>query len=113
MSSSSASKDDRRSRQPLREDVRLLGSLWGDTIDDLRATSSSTSWSVFDCFPTIHTEPSAERKRELFDLVESLDAHCRQGNQSLSHLFDLIIAEQNHRVRRRTQRDMSPETNPS
>ena len=34
MSSSSASKDDRRSRQPLREDVRLLGSLWGDTIDD-------------------------------------------------------------------------------
>ncbi len=76
MSSSTSSKvktDDRD--RPLREDVRLLGSLLGDTI---RRFEGDKLFDVVERFrllsKAVHTEPTAELKKELFDLVESLDA---------------------------------------
>jgi phosphoenolpyruvate carboxylase len=109
MSSSSASKaitDDRD--RPLREDVRLLGSLLGDTI---RRFEGDALFDVVERFrllsKSIHNTPTAELKKELSDLVESLDAETAgKVIKAFLTYFDLInIAEQNHRVRRRTQRE--------
>ncbi|MBA3995111.1 MAG: phosphoenolpyruvate carboxylase [Cyanobacteria bacterium DS2.3.42] len=109
MSSSSASKvktDDRD--RPLREDVRLLGSLLGDTI---RRFEGDKLFDVVERFrqlsKSVHSEPTPELKKELFDLVESLDAETAgKVIKAFLTYFDLInIAEQNHRVRRRTQRE--------
>jgi len=109
MSSSSVSKaitDDRD--RPLREDVRLLGSLLGDTI---RRFEGDALFDVVERFrllsKSIHNTPTAELKKELSDLVESLDAETAgKVIKAFLTYFDLInIAEQNHRVRRRTQRE--------
>ncbi len=109
MSSSSASKaktDDRD--RPLREDVRLLGSLLGDTI---RRFEGDELFDIVERFrllsKSIHTEPTEELKKELSTLVEGLDAETAgKVIKAFLTYFDLInIAEQNHRVRRRTQRE--------
>lgn len=109
MSSSSVSKErtDDRDR-PLREDVRLLGSLLGDTI---RRFEGDKLFDVVERFrllsKSIHNNPTPEIQKELLELVESLDVET-SGKVIKAFLtyFDLInIAEQNHRVRRRTQRE--------
>jgi len=109
MSSSSASKErtDDRDR-PLREDVRLLGSLLGDTI---RRFEGDALFDVVERFrllsKSIHNNPTDELKKQLADLVESLDVETAgKVIKAFLTYFDLInIAEQNHRVRRRTQRE--------
>ena len=109
MSSSSASKaktDDRD--RPLREDVRLLGSLLGDTI---RRFEGDQLFDIVERFrllsKAIHSQPTDELKKELAELVESLDAeNAGKVIKAFLTYFDLInFAEQNHRVRRRTQRE--------
>ncbi|MBX9953041.1 MAG: phosphoenolpyruvate carboxylase [Candidatus Obscuribacterales bacterium] len=110
MSSSSASKEKTDDRdRPLREDVRLLGSLLGDTI---RRFEGDALFDVVERFrllsKSIHNNPNdGELKTQLADLVESLDAQTAgKVIKAFLTYFDLInIAEQNHRVRRRTQRE--------
>lgn len=98
--------------RPLREDVRMLGSLLGSTI---RHFDGDEIFNIVERFrklcKAIHTEQSSARKdelkAELKELVESLDVET-SGKIIKAFLtyFDLInIAEQNHRVRRRTQRE--------
>jgi len=105
--SPSQEKTDDRDR-PLREDVRLLGSLLGDTI---KRFEGNELFDIVEQFrqlsKSIHSAPTPELKKDLSDLVESLDAE-KAGKVIKAFLtyFDLInIAEQNHRVRRRTQRE--------
>lgn len=109
MSSKSPSevKTDDRDR-PLREDVRLLGSLLGDTI---RRFEGDRLFDVVERFrllsKSIHSNPTPALKKEMADLVDSLDVETAgKIIKAFLTYFDLInIAEQNHRVRRRTQRE--------
>lgn len=109
MSSASPTIESTEDRdRPLREDVRLLGSLLGDTI---RRFEGNELFDIVERFrrlsKSIHNAPTAELKKELSDLVESLDAETAgKVIKAFLTYFDLInIAEQNHRVRRRTQRE--------
>lgn len=109
MSSSSPSKEKTDDRdRPLREDVRLLGSLLGDIIKRFEGEELFDTVERFrQLSKSIHSNPTSELKKELSDLVESLDVE-KAGKVIKAFLtyFDLInIAEQNHRVRRRTQRE--------
>jgi phosphoenolpyruvate carboxylase len=106
----SAQVDDKD--RPLREDVRMLGSLLGSTI---RHFDGEAVFDIVEHFrklcKAIHSEQNSDKKSalkaELKQLVESLDVET-SGKIIKAFLtyFDLInIAEQNHRVRRRTQRE--------
>jgi phosphoenolpyruvate carboxylase len=116
MSSSSPSKEKTDDRdRPLREDVRLLGSLLGDTI---KRFEGNELFDIVEQFrqlsKAIHNTPTAELRKELSDLVESLDVE-KAGKVIKAFLtyFDLInIAEQNHRVRRRTERELEANDRP-
>lgn len=90
--------------KPLRDDVRLLGSMLGDTI--IRFDGEE----VFSCvekfrnlFKRIHDSDDAVAKKELQELISSVDANtANKVIKAFLTYFDLTnIAEQNHRRRRR------------
>lgn len=94
--------------KPLRDDIRSLGNLLGETVKGIEGA---------ELFQTI------ERLRELAKLRQSHDASLAQMLELIDNLdgdtarktikafltyFDLInVAEQNHRVRRRAEREAS------
>jgi phosphoenolpyruvate carboxylase len=90
--------------KPLRDDVRLLGNILGDTI--IRFDGQE----VFSCvekfrslFKRIHDSDDAAAKNELQQLISAIDADtATKVIKAFLTYFDLTnIAEQNHRRRRR------------
>ena len=104
--------------KPLRDDIRMLGALLGDTIrqfegdevfqtvENIRRSCKALHLSQF--------EPGGETARatilsDLKSLLESLDSHtAARIIRAFLCYFDLVnIAEQHHRLRRRAQREFA------
>ncbi len=93
----------------LREDVRLLGSLLGQVLQEQGGPE------LLECVERVRrqaiacrTEPSAEARRSLRALVESLDlARARQVVRAFTLYFHLInLAEEHHRLRTLQDREV-------
>ncbi|HEY9682231.1 MAG TPA: phosphoenolpyruvate carboxylase [Drouetiella sp.] len=103
----------RERSKPLRDDVRLLGNILGDTI--IRFDGEE----VFSCvekfrslFKRIHDSDDAAAKSELQHLIASVDSDtASKVIKAFLTYFDLTnIAEQNHRRRRRAFAESSGST---
>ncbi|HEY9787767.1 MAG TPA: phosphoenolpyruvate carboxylase, partial [Candidatus Obscuribacterales bacterium] len=92
----------------LRDDVRMLGTLLGDTI---RRFDGEGVFQTVERFRTLckslHQNRNQETLDELRDLIAGIDDDTAgKVIKAFLTYFDLInIAEQNHRVRRRTERE--------
>ncbi len=94
--------------KPLRDDVRMLGNLLGNTIKRLEGEECFARVERFRTLcKAIHEGDDKESRQELFTLIDSLDLESGlKIIKAFLTYFDLInIAEQNHRVRRRAQRE--------
>ena len=90
--------------KPLRDDVRLLGNILGDTIIRFDGQEVFSTVEKFrSLFKRIHDSDDSDAKRELQHLIASLDADtANKVIKAFLTYFDLTnIAEQNHRRRRR------------
>lgn len=94
--------------KPLRDDVRMLGRLLGDTI---RKFDGDEVFEAVERFRTLckalHKDRSASDVEELRKLTAQIDdVTAGKVIKAFLTYFDLInIAEQNHRVRRRAERE--------
>lgn len=92
--------------KPLRDDIRMLGKLLGDTI---RRLDGDEVFEAVERFRHLCKEqqPGEPVSRELSDLINGLDLKTAgKVIKAFLTYFDLInIAEQNHRLRRRAQRE--------
>jgi len=92
--------------KPLRDDVRSLGYLLGDTIKSIEGEQ------LFQIVERLRElakgrQTNEASLRQMLELVDSLDSNtARKVIKAFLTYFDLInVAEQNHRVRRRVQRE--------
>lgn len=88
--------------KPLRDDVRMLGKLLGDTIRRLDGEEVFQAVESFrNLCKDLHREHSDEAKRELLNLIDQLDDDvATKVIRAFLTYFDLInIAEQIHRMR--------------
>jgi phosphoenolpyruvate carboxylase len=100
--------------KPLRDDIRLLGDLLGET---LRHHAGQT---CFDTVETVRTLSKGAREgcdadfTRLVQLLEALPAaHALQVARAFAHFLHLAnIAEQHHRVRRRRSYQLDPRAAP-
>jgi phosphoenolpyruvate carboxylase len=102
--------------KPLRDDVRMLGYLLGDTIKRFEGDKVFAYVEEFRrLFKEMHRGEDVKANRaKLTELLKSvdLDTAARVIKAFLTY-FDIInIAEQNHRLRRRAQHDSSGNRNP-
>src|SRR5579875_971196 len=89
--------------KPLRDDVRLLGTLLGETIRRLDGEAVYEKVERFRRLcKTLHTSDDRTARDELLALIDSLDLEtAARIIKAFLTYFDLInIAEQNHRIRR-------------
>ncbi len=106
--------------KPLREDVKALGVLLGETIKDLEGAEVLELVEAFrKLCKAIHADPTTgdsklreaksleELKLELSELIDKVDLNTSAKIiKAFLCYFDLInIAEQNHRLRRKAQRE--------
>ncbi len=91
--------------KPLRDDVRMLGSLLGQTISNLEGEHVLALVEEFRALTK--ATPSDENKDRLAKLTSSMDLEtARKLIKAFVCYFDVInMAEQNHRIRRRAQRE--------
>ena len=102
--------------RPLRDDVRLLGELLGETI---RRIEGDEVYNAVETFRTLckqihHGESVTEAKAALDALISAVDFEtgCKVIKAFVCY-FDLInIAEQNHRYRRRAQHESGESPKP-
>ncbi|MDR3612064.1 MAG: phosphoenolpyruvate carboxylase [Candidatus Obscuribacterales bacterium] len=112
---SSLNQSDEERLKPLRDDVRELGQILGDTIKRFEGEGIFNYVEQFrKSFRSLHagTQTSAQ---PVLQLAESLDLEqSMKVVKSFVTYFDLInIAEQNHRLRRRAiQEDIQPDDVP-
>src|SRR5579875_2041704 len=93
--------------KPLRDDVRLLGTLLGETIRRLDGEAVYEKVERFRRLcKTLHTSDDRTARDELLALIDSLDLEtAARIIKAFLTYFDLInIAEQNHRIRRQADR---------
>jgi len=92
--------------KPLRDDIRMLGKLLGDTI---RRLDGDAVYNAVEQFRYLckKQSPGEPISKELSDLIYGLDSEtAAKVIKAFLTYFDLInIAEQNHRLRRRAQRE--------
>lgn len=96
--------------KPLREDVKALGVLLGETIKDLEGAEVLELVETFrKLCKAIHADPSSgeSKLKELSELIDKVDLNTSAKIiKAFLCYFDLInIAEQNHRLRRKAQRE--------
>lgn len=94
--------------KPLRDDVRMLGNILGQTIKRLEGQAVFEAVEHFrQLCKTIHQLDDSSARDELSRLVGSLDLEtARKVIKAFLIYFDLVnIAEQNHRLRRRAQHE--------
>ncbi|MBP7862548.1 phosphoenolpyruvate carboxylase [bacterium] len=91
--------------KPLRDDVRMLGTLLGQTISNLEGEHVLALVEEFRALTK--ATPSDENKDRLAKLTSSMDLEtARKLIKAFVCYFDVInMAEQNHRIRRRAQRE--------
>jgi phosphoenolpyruvate carboxylase len=94
--------------KPLRDDVRMLGFILGDTIKRFEGEE------IFACveelralFKSLHKDKDESARAQITALLDKLDLHsATKVVKAFLTYFDIInIAEQNHRLRRRAQSD--------
>lgn len=104
--------------KPLRDDVRMLGFILGDTIKRLEGEEVFSYVEQFrSLFKEMHrnkngaAELNAPSQKKLEELLSALDLDTAiKVIKAFLTYFDIInIAEQNHRLRRRAQHDSSGE----
>jgi len=98
--------------KPLRDDVRMLGNILGETIRRLEGQKVFEAVEHFrQLCKTIHRQDDAQARDELTELIASLDVDiARKVIKAFLIYFDLInVAEQNHRLRRRAEHESQPE----
>jgi len=104
--------------KPLRDDVRMLGFILGDTIKRLEGEEVFSYVEQFrSLFKEMHrnkngaAELNAQSQKKLEELLSALDLDTAiKVIKAFLTYFDIInIAEQNHRLRRRAQHDSSGE----
>lgn len=102
---STGSADLSERTKPLRDDVRMLGSLLGQTIANLEGEEVLALVEEFRALTK--AAPSEENKARLAKLTSSMDLEtARKIIKAFVCYFDVInMAEQNHRIRRRAQRE--------
>lgn len=95
--------------KPLRDDVRHLGAILGETIRRLEGDFVFETVEKFRTLcKTVHEDRTdLVAAKQLFDLIESIDFEtARKVIKAFLCYFDLInIAEQHHRLRRRAQHE--------
>lgn len=98
-------KDLSERTKPLRDDVRMLGSLLGQTIANLEGEEVLALVEEFRALTK--AAPSEENRERLAKLTNSMDLEtARKLIKAFVCYFDVInMAEQNHRIRRRAQRE--------
>ncbi len=92
--------------RPLRDDIRFLGTLLGDTIRRIDGEEVFAKVEQFRRLcKELHENPESAQKEELSNLIENVDFST--GTKIIKAFltyFDLInIAEQHHRLRRRSE----------
>lgn len=92
--------------RPLRDDIRFLGTLLGDTIRRIDGDDVFTKVEQFRRLcKELHENPDPALQKELSELIENVDFST--GTKIIKAFltyFDLInIAEQHHRLRRRSE----------
>jgi phosphoenolpyruvate carboxylase len=92
--------------RPLRDDIRYLGTLLGDTIRRIDGEDVFARVEQFrKLCKALHNSHDPELKKELAHLIESIDFDTgTKVIKAFLTYFDLInIAEQHHRLRRRSE----------
>src|ERR671915_1994606 len=100
--------------QPLRDDVRLLGELLGET---LKSREGHALFDIVERVRALSKTARAEGERDLDTLAELLRALPVDAAvpvaRAFSHFLTLAnIAEQHHRVRRRRDYQRNPDAGP-
>jgi phosphoenolpyruvate carboxylase len=102
--------------KPLRDDVRQLGSILGDTIRRFEGEDAFANVETFRQLCKGLHEGSRKETEAIFQLADRLDLEsATKVIKAFMTYFDLInIAEQNHRLRRRAQTEyLHPSAIPS
>lgn len=98
--------------KPLRDDVRMLGNILGETIRRLEGQKVFEAVEDFRRLcKAIHRQSDPQARAELSELIANLDLDtARRVIKAFLIYFDLInVAEQNHRLRRRAEHESEPD----
>lgn len=101
--------------RPLRDDIRYLGTLLGDTIKRIDGEDVFASVERFrQICKALHENNDSKLKSELSQLVDNIDFETgTRVIKAFLTYFDLInIAEQHHRLRRRWEMESKKDTLP-